>query len=488
MSQGTEPALVLDNIGKVFGPVRALEGVDLTVHPGRVVAIMGHNGAGKSTLMHILAGTLAPSSGTATLFGNLVASAFGKSPALAGHVRCVFQELSLCPNLSVIENTRLLLSNLPVGTWRRKTRDIILASLDEIFPGHGIDPQARLEDLSIAGRQMVEIARAFATTGEPVRMVILDEPTSSLGQRAAAQLLAHMQKASAEGATIFFISHRMDEIFDHTDEIVVMRDGQVVAHRPTSEFTHDSLVGVMGMVENPLEQDEDKSTDTAVTPVMVRSGEFEARKGTVVGLAGLDGHGQKELLNRIYLSSRRSSNDDVLKGSVAFVAGDRQGEGIFPNWSIARNISAGRSTGPGRAGSVGLRQELETARTWRERLLIRAPDVKTAISALSGGNQQKVLVARAFAQEADIILLDDPLRGVDVGTKRELYAFVRDQARAGKTFIWYSTEIAELENCDVVYVFYQGSVSAVVPRNELSEHRILEASFGRNPDKYDKTN
>lgn len=482
MTQTAVPALALDNIGKAFGSVRALEGVNLKVHPGRVVAIMGHNGAGKSTLMHILAGTLRPSSGTVALFGEKAASPTRKGYLPGDTVRCVFQELSLCPNLTVVENTRLALRGLPFGRWRARARDLILKSLDDIFPDHGIDPAAKLEDLPIGSRQMVEIARAFATTGEPVRVVILDEPTSSLGGRRASQLLAYMRKASQAGATIFFISHRMDEIFGHTDEIVVMRDGQVIAHRPTSEFTHDSLVSEMGMVEIPADPSEEAASTKIDTPVVVRVGDFVARKGTVVGLAGLDGHGQKDLLNEIYLSSRRPVAENSLEGTFAFVAGDRQSEGIFPLWSIARNISAGRSTGPQTGKSVSLAREIDVAQTWQTQLSIRAPDVNTPISALSGGNQQKVLVARAFAQEAEIILLDDPLRGVDVGTKRELYAFIRDQARAGKTFIWYSTEIAELENCDIVYVYYQGRISAVVPREELSEHRILEASFGRNPD------
>ena len=478
MTEPNPPLVSLTNVEKTFGQVRALAGVDFTVHSGRVIAVMGHNGAGKSTLMQIIAGTLPRDGGAFVVQGREVSATYHVPEAHSLGIRCVFQELSLCPNLTVTENTKLTHRSLRGLGWRTRARELILAKLDEIYPGHRIDPDRTVGSLAIAERQMVETARAFTETDTTVRLVILDEPTSALDGRAAAQLLSYAGKARDAGIAILFISHRLDEVFAHTDELVVMRDGKVVGGGATNEFTPATLVEMMGMVE----AERDASRTAAIpadAPVRVRADSgFEARAGAIIGLAGLAGHGQRKLLQDVFDRAQgRGPTDISVNGTVAYVAGDRQREGLFPLWSVGRNITVGlRSLA--RHGVIDLGKEVAVANSWRERFAIRVPDTGMAVTGLSGGNQQKVIVARAFAREADIVLLDDPLRGVDVGTKRELYSQIRDAASEGRTFLWYTTETAELENCDVVYVFYQNRISAVIPRSELSEQRIIEASFG----------
>jgi ribose transport system ATP-binding protein len=292
-------------VRRSFGAVQAVAGVDLVFHPGEVVGLVGHNGAGKSTLVNILAGTLAPDEGRIELDGR-AATPWSVRAAHAAGLRTVFQELSLCPNLRVLENLRLVHGNLGGLGWRSEAARLIRAGLDRIFPGHGIDPGAVVGSLSISERQMVEIARAYTVTDRPVRLVILDEPTSSLDARAASQLLRHIRAAAAEGTSSVLISHRLDEVLGHTDRVVVMRDGGVVSSGEASGFTRTTLVERMGVVEVEGGGAAATAAATAGRPLVelppARAGDvpFRAHAGEVVGLAGLAGHGQRELLLRVF--------------------------------------------------------------------------------------------------------------------------------------------------------------------------------------------
>src|SRR5262249_36380692 len=245
----TDGAIVqLDGAEKHFGAIRALDGVDFAVQRGECVGLVGHNGAGKSTLMHLLAGTLSADRGTVAVDG---AGQPRYSAALAQSlgIRCVFQELSLCPNLTVAENTRIIHKSLRGFGWKRRAGDLIRASLDAIFPDHDISPSDVVRDLSIGRRQMVEVARAFTVTDSPLKLVILDEPTSSLGAHTPGQLLAFVRRAVAGGVSTILISHLLGEILDTSDRIVVMRDGKVVAADTAAAFDRARLVRAMGDVE-----------------------------------------------------------------------------------------------------------------------------------------------------------------------------------------------------------------------------------------------
>jgi ribose transport system ATP-binding protein len=475
----------LDGVEKHFGAVRALDGVDFVVHAGECVGLVGHNGAGKSTLMHVLAGTLTPDSGAIAIRG---ASQSGYSVVLAQGlgIRCVFQELSLCPNLTVAENARINHAALKGLGWRRRAGDLILARLDEIFPGHGIGAGDIVRDLSIGKRQMVEVARAFTVTDDPLRLVILDEPTSSLDSHTAGQLLSFVRRVVAGGASCVLISHLLGEVLENSDRIVVMRDGKVVAADTAAAFDRDKLVTAMGAAGKHARAGAERASERhSAAPVRIRArserqlddAELVAHEGEVIGLAGLSGHGQTELLLQIFTGASRRTNNIEVTAPVALIAGDRQADGIFPLWSIAENIGI-RSIARLRDGILISRaREDQLAATWREKINIRTPDIRNNILSLSGGNQQKALFARALGSDARIVLMDDPMRGVDIGTKREVYELIRAEAQSGRTFLWYTTETDELENCDHVYVFRNGRIVADLGRGELTEEKVIQSSF-----------
>ncbi|MFS2157408.1 sugar ABC transporter ATP-binding protein [Pseudomonas sp. Pseusp122] len=464
---------------KSFGAVRALCNVNLSVQAGECLGLIGHNGAGKSTLMQVLAGTLEADSGVLLVGAEDVRSSYGVQAARLRGIRCVFQELSLCPNLSVAENTRLMSPAIRGWGWRRKAKALIDTQLDEIFPGHDIHADDIVAELPIGKRQMVEIARAFVRVDERLDLVILDEPTSSLDSRVAEQLLQFVRRFVGAGGSIVLISHILGEMLDTCDRIAVMRDGSVVETRAANDFTHASLVECMGSAaKEAAKQQVFVSRRTHTSPAVAQRPARQtnaltvnAHPGEIVGLAGLAGHGQSQLLIQV-LRQRIASGQ-----GAALVAGDRQSDGIFPMWSIAQNITISSLGHLKRGALIDPDAEQAMAQEWQKRMAIRTPDMANPILSLSGGNQQKALFARALASRSDLILMDDPMRGVDVGTKREVYSIITEEAAKGRTFIWYTTELEELDYCNHIYVFRDGQAVLDLPRSELSEEQILRCSF-----------
>ncbi|MDU8946241.1 sugar ABC transporter ATP-binding protein [Ovoidimarina sediminis] len=477
----TTPIVLLDGVEKSFGAVHALADVSLDLMPGECLGLVGHNGAGKSTLMNVLTGNLVSDTGSITVSGSDLTGKLTPQNAMSHGVRCVYQELSLCPNLTVAENARITHPSIAGIGWRGHARKLIGEMLDTIFPGHGISSDDVVGDLSIARRQMVEIARAFAVTTDAAKVIILDEPTSSLDSVAAAKLLAHVRRYVEAGGTCVLISHLLGEILKTSDRIAVMRDGKVVAVDDAKAFDRTSLVAAMGSVaeaERAAEASAPRLRDTAPRVVAARPDgkaglELEAHRGEVVGLAGLSGQGQTELLVKVF--DRRAGTE--VDGEVALVAGDRQTDGIFPLWSIAENISIGSLSRFLKGGLIDRGAAQDFAAEWRGKIGIRTPDVNNPILSLSGGNQQKALFARALGASANIIVMDDPMRGVDVGTKQDVYGMIRDEAAKGRTFLWYTTEMDELRNCDHVYIFREGEIVADLPRADVTEKSVIQASF-----------
>jgi ribose transport system ATP-binding protein len=469
----------LNNVVKTFGAVRALTGADLEIRAGQVTAVVGHNGAGKSTLMQMLAGTIAPDSGTLKVDARAVASGYDVRTANALGVRCVFQELSLCPSLTAVEN--LLVNHRDLRGWgaRRRAAAHMERMLETMYPGHAVDLFRPVGELPINQRQMIETARAFTETVHPVKLVILDEPTSSLDSEAAEKLMKFVGRAAERGVAILFVSHRLEEVLGHSHRIAVMKDGRTIGEGPVEEFSEARLVEMMGVVAGEAQGKRAGRTTTgaATQRVHVRDDRFaiDVNAGEIVGLAGLAGQGQREFLLKLFSAGARGRYS--VTGTVAYVPGDRQTEGVFNLWSVGLNTAISAFGKISSRGFINLKREEDLAESWRVKLSVRAPDVDHPITSLSGGNQQKVLVARAFASGADVILLDDPLRGVDVSTKKELYEQIRAGAEVGQAFLWYTTELAELENCDRVYVFIDGSVSDVIPAAEYSEQRVIRSSF-----------
>lgn len=479
MPEQSRPVVSVKGARVAFGAVKALDGVDLEIAPGEAIGLVGHNGAGKSTIVNVINGVLTTHEGSVT-WGQQQQG--GIAAARAAGIRCVFQELSLCPNLTVAENARLMHSGLSGLNWRRRAGKLVRAMLDDIFPGNHISGHGQVGELSIAERQMVEIAVNFMTVTEKPKLVILDEPTSSLDAGLAEQLLAYVRRFVADGGSIIFISHILGEILSISSRIVVMKDGRVVTSRPASEFGVRSLVETMGSVVRERDT-EGRIAPSADAPVAIRlpsSGahatEFMARKGEIIGLAGLAGHGQTDMLLELF--RRHCSNWlPPRESAVAFVAGDRSLNGTFPLWSILRNLSIANLGALARFGAIDERREAETGAIWKERMAIRTPDTGHGILSLSGGNQQKVLFARALSGTAPVVLMDDPMRGVDIGTKQDVYTTLRNEAASGRTFVWYSTEMDEICLCDRVYVFRDGVIVTELTGAGITEEAVLEASF-----------
>jgi ribose transport system ATP-binding protein len=473
-----EALIDVRDVRKSYGAVHALSGVDFRLGSGEVVGLVGHNGAGKSTLMNVLSGAVQRTAGSFHFGGNEMET-WNAAKAQSAGLRCIFQELSLCANLSAAENTRVIHPQLSGLRWRARARQLIARALDDIFPGHGIDPDARISELSIGSRQMVEIARAFTQTSVAVRCVILDEPTSSLGHQATEQLLAYIRRAAARGVACILITHRLNEIIAVCDRAVVMVDGRIIAEKSTRGLTRSNLVEMMGSIETshgrsaggqtrktgPMQIDH-PGIDAGDRPVRAAAGE-------IIGFAGLDGHGQRDRLKAIFTAITKAR-----KIPAAYVAGDRGLEGVFGLWSIADNLTIRSLNALQRAGFVSDTAARSLASGWSARLKVKAPSIDTPILSLSGGNQQKVLFARALASDAKVIFLDDPMRGVDVGTKQEVYQLIRSEAEQGRTFVWYTTEMEELNNCDRLYVFREGRAVEEIQGDAIDHARILEASFG----------
>lgn len=486
-SPGAGPLLSLRDVSKRYGRTQALDGAALDVMAAEVVGLVGHNGAGKSTLMRVVAGITAPDAGTIEFGGERVTN-YTPERARGSGVRIVFQELSLCPDLRVFENLAVASPWIGVRRWRARARQLIRTQLDEVFPRHGISPWARVETLTLGQRQMVEIAQATLRQSDP-RLVILDEPTSALDREATASLFRFIERERERGISFILISHRIGEVLENTDRIAVMRDGRVVASRRSADLSEDDLVGLMGGTVAPSDRaarapasagDGAPALEVSrLTTKRLHAIDLRLGRGEVVGLAGLEGQGQQALLYELWhRRSRRGPRGLRSAGRMAFVTGDRAA-GVFPLWSLAFNISIGALGRVVRRGAVSRKAELGLTSHWLQRLAIRGR-ADSGILDLSGGNQQKVLIARALAAGANVILLDDPFRGVDIATRQDAYRLIREEAAEhGRSFLWFSTENEELEQCDRVYVLWDGAVADELTGEDISAERIISASFAR---------
>ncbi|MDR1519401.1 MAG: sugar ABC transporter ATP-binding protein [Planctomycetota bacterium] len=473
----------INGVGKTFGAMRALADVSLTIAPGECLGLVGHNGAGKSTLMNILTGIFPPTSGTFSLNGQVQGADYDVHAANARGVWAVFQELSLCLNLTVAENLRVFHPEFRGWGWRKRAGDAITAILDRIFPGHRVKPNRRVETLTLGQRQTVEITKAFAA-GDGLRLLILDEPTSALDYHTARQLLDHLNQIKGGSVSIVYISHMLDEVLATADRIVVMRDGRVAGEAKGGEATRERLIELMGGKAEAAGSGDAPRRDLSGRPLLIsprrRAGEpegrrIELREGEVIGLAGLAGHGQTELL--IDLFDWRKNPDYGIRGPLTFIPGDRQRDGNFPLWSIINNLTILVYPKVRRRRIIDPALERGISGRWRDAIDIKVASLQDNIMSLSGGNQQKVLFARCLESPARAILMDDPTRGVDVGTKEIIYRLIREERDRGRSFVWYTTEMGELRHCDRVYVFRNGAIAAEMPGAEATEAAILRSSF-----------
>ncbi|WEJ35022.1 ATP-binding cassette domain-containing protein [Devosia sp. SD17-2] len=475
--------LTLKGITKSYGPTLANSLIDLNVARGEVIGLVGGNGAGKSTLMKILCGVTAPTLGEIAVCGESLSFAtYDTASAQAHGVRMVHQELSLCTNLSVAENFFIESPGgaTPAPGWRRRYRERAQAALDDVFPDHRIDVDAAISRLNIGERQMVEIARACATPG--VQLIILDEPTSSLGPERSGQLRSYVSRRAAEGMAFIFISHKLNEVIEVATTIALLRNGKLVWRGAGSEASVEQLVSLMGGAKETTKlartEPSDVSGETLVTlDASWRAdggGPIELRRGETIGLAGLEGSGQAELLHAIF----EGNHSGVKRQAAAtFVAGDRKKEGIFPLWDVLSNISIGRLAKRSELSWISASDEQSAAVSAASKLRLDPERMQSGITELSGGNQQKALVARSLVNEAPIILLDDPMRGVDIATKQDFYSLIDEIVPTGRTAIWHTTEDRELLRADRVLVLSHGKIVRELVASEISEASIVEASF-----------
>lgn len=480
------PLATLKGIGKTYGDTKANTDVDLEIGAGEILGLVGANGAGKSTLMRIVCGVTEPDAGTMVFDGREIDFA-RHSPieARARGIRIVWQELSLSPNLGVAENFYVEQPQFArrsffwLGDYHRLAREAI----ERIFPNAGIATGRAVSELTIAERQMVEIARAAC---DPLlKLLILDEPTSSLGAERSKDLRAFARTMAKEGKSVVFISHKLSEVLSLCDRVVAMRNGGIVWSKDAADASVDDLVGAMGGAQARDHRGVGGTAAAAAgSPRRVRiAGDWiagdatpvELCAGEIIGLAGLEGSGQKRLLQALFEGKATAALSR--EGRMRYVSGDRQVEGVFPLWPTSGNILIGRVAGWAGLRSVRDEAHRDDVARAAERLSLDARRLDANILELSGGNQQKALVARALLDEAEILLLDDPTRGVDIAAKRDFYQVVREVAASGRLVVWHSTEDLEFLECDRVLVFSGGQIVAELSGPDISGETVVASSF-----------
>lgn len=500
----SETILTATNISKGFGGIQALRNANLEFARGEVHALMGENGAGKSTLAKIISGVQHADSGTITWLGQPVDFQNTGEANRAG-ITIVLQELSLVPDLSVAEN--IFLTNPAVyrgGLWldrgmiRRKTRELF----ERFDLRLEIDPDARISELSIAQQQLVEIIRAFSQDSQ---LYLLDEPTAALGEQEVEVLFAIIRSMRERGVSFVLVTHRLNEVFALSDRITVLRDGANSGNFVTAEATPEALIRAMvgrdlgdfyavrnrGEVGEPVLQV--RGLDR---PPVLRNCSFEVRRGEVVGIAGLIGSGRTELVRAIFGADRAHAGHVILNGRVgllrspgdgvsrgaAMVPEDRKQHGLHIDLPIGQNIALAELN---QRGGFWLRsgREQQRVRAMIERLQIKVSDAAKSAGSLSGGNQQKVVLAKWLAIEPDLLILDEPTRGIDVGTKYEIYKIVDQLAAAGRAVLVVSSELPEiLALSDRVLVMAEGEIVAELDHANATEEAIMTFAARRHED------
>ncbi|MFD5698106.1 sugar ABC transporter ATP-binding protein [Streptomyces lasiicapitis] len=495
---GPTPVLALDGVSKSFGAVRALRGVSLELLPGEVHALAGENGAGKSTLIKILAGVHRPDAGRVLLDG--AAAAFhGPAGARDAGIAVIYQEPTLFPDLSIAEN--IFMGRQPRRALGLLDHRAMLTATAALMArlGVALDPERPARGLSIADQQIVEIAKALSFDA---RVLIMDEPTAALTGSEVARLFAVVRALREQGAAVLFISHRLEEIFAIAQQVTTLRDGAWIASEPVDGMTEDDLVRRMvGRDLDELYPKQDVMPGEVALSVrrLTREGvftdvSFEVRRGEIVGLAGLVGAGRTEVARAVFGVDRWDGGEVDLDGrplvngapSVAMAAGlalvpeDRRAQGLVMGMSIERNIALTGLRTTVRAGLMDRAAERRRSVDWAVRLRVKHARIADAVSTLSGGNQQKVVLAKWLATGPKVLIVDEPTRGIDVGTKAEVHRLLGELAADGVAIVMISSDLPEiLGMADRVLVMHEGRIAAEIPRAEATEEAVMAAATGR---------
>lgn len=484
--------LSVEHVSKTFPGVRALDDVSVEFDKGSIHALMGENGAGKSTLGKIIAGVYTPDKGVIKLDGQEVKPTDPRVAQQLG-LAIVHQELAFCPNMTVAEN--LMLGTMPANAgfvnWS-KLRDRAKALLHEI--GSDIDPDMPLEQLTTGQEQMVQIASCVGTNA---KMIIFDEPTSSLSTRESEHLFELMGRLKARGVSMAYVSHRMDEIFRICDTITVLRDGKYVATDPIAGTNRErvirQMVGREVLTERPKYLDLQPGEEILRVENLSSTGKFQnvsfnVHRGEIVGMAGLVGAGRSETATAIFGLDRHAKGEVYVKGKklplgkvnesmrrrVGFLPEDRKRAGLVLSMSVADNVSLAHIDYFSAFGFVDRKREVTEIERLTKRLRVKAPSLETITAGLSGGNQQKVALAKWLARACDLLIVDEPTRGVDVGAKAEIYHLLDEVACQGVAILMISSELPEVMNLSRrILVLREGFLTGEVARENFSQEALL---------------
>ncbi|MBH5397666.1 sugar ABC transporter ATP-binding protein [Bradyrhizobium sp. CNPSo 4010] len=496
----SEPFLELVDISKSYPGVVALDHVSLQVSPGEVIALIGENGAGKSTLMRVLGGVVEPSGGVIRVDGTARGS-LTVADAIKAGIAFVHQELNLFDNLDVAGNVFIGREPVHGGPLRLIDRKRMYADVAPLLERLGCDfaADAPLAELSLAQRQLVEIMKALSLDA---RLVIMDEPTSSLTLAETDRLMRTVAGLKAHGVSIIFITHRLNEVMQCADRAVVLRDGRVVGALTRAELSPAAMIRLMigrdlkSLYVPPAAPPGDSVLDIvdAVTDTYPgRAVSLSVRRGEILGLAGLVGSGRTELARAVFGIDPLRDGAIILDGEpiriaspraaieqgIYLVPEDRKGAGLLLDVSITENISLPDLASYMRFWLVDTARENDNAVRQRERLKIRAPDVRTAVGSLSGGNQQKVVLAKWLSMRPKVLIVDEPTRGVDVGAKQEIYGMLRRLTDAGVAILMISSDMEEVIGVsDRLAVMHEGAISGFLDRSQFSEHNVLQLAVG----------
>lgn len=485
----------VDEIVKTYPGVTAIDHVSFSVEPGEVHALIGENGAGKSTLIKILSGAITPDSGRITFLGNEYTSMTPKLSQSLG-IQVIYQEFTSIPTLSAAENVFL----------GEKTSDGIFVNMKDreerarrLFEElHvDVDPSAKVRDLSPASKQIVEIAKAVHKN---VKMLIMDEPTAPLTSSEVEVLFGIVRKLKSEGVTIIFISHRLEELFAIADRITVMRDAHYIGTKKVNEVTRNELITMMAGRELK-ETYPSRSTQIGEEVLRVEhlygNGDsdisFTLHKGEILGFAGLVGSGRTELMRVIYGAERmekgkifidgketsiRSCHDAIEKG-IGLIPEDRKTQGVFLNHSIAWNIAINAIKNMANGAFVNEAKVKKASEDYREKFAIKTPNLEQKVKNLSGGNQQKVVLAKTLAAQCRIIIFDEPTRGIDVEAKQEIYKLMNDLVEQGNAILMVSSDMPELIGMsDRIMVMCENHLGGEVPKEKFDQNYILDLASG----------